>query len=88
MIVPPSPGVLCAFGDATTLLRHEVGRSYIRVLRLTDLNDLINSFSELLAEVKTVMREEQGVAEQKQVWTSESQLSFSVALRLQSSFHA
>ena len=82
MIVPPSPGVLCAFGDATTLLRHEVGRSHIRVLRLTDLDDLINSFSELLAEVKTVMREEQGVVEQKQVWTSESHLSFSVALRL------
>lgn len=76
VIVPPSPGVLCAFGDATTLLRHEVGRSHIRVLRLTDMDELINSFSELLHEVKTVMRDEQGVADQKQVWTRESHLSF------------
>ncbi|KAL8791602.1 MAG: hypothetical protein Q9195_005807 [Heterodermia aff. obscurata] len=66
VIVPPSPGVLCAFGDATTLLRHEVGRSYIRVLRLTDMDDIINGFSELLAEVKTVMRDEQGVADERQ----------------------
>ena len=76
VIIPPSPGVLCAFGDATTLLRHEVGRSHIRVLRLTDLDDITDSFNELLAEVKTVMRDEQGVAERKQVWTCETHVSF------------
>lgn len=27
VIVPPSPGVLCAFGDATTTLRHETSVS-------------------------------------------------------------
>ena len=72
VIVPPSPGVLCAFGDATTLLRHEIGRSHIRVLRHTDMDDIVNGFSELLAEVKTVMRDEQGVPEQKQVWSGEA----------------
>lgn len=40
------------------------------------MDELINSFSELLDEVKTVMRDEQGVADQKQVWTRESHLSF------------
>ena len=31
------------------------------------MDELINSFSELLEEVKKVMRDEQGVADQKQV---------------------
>ena len=30
VIVPPSPGVLCAYGDATTWLRNESARTYIR----------------------------------------------------------
>src|SRR5213079_62394 len=30
VIVPPSPGVLCALGDATTSARDESARTYIR----------------------------------------------------------
>ena len=30
VIVPPGPGVLCAYGDATTRLRNESSRTYIR----------------------------------------------------------
>ena len=30
VIVPPGPGVLCAYGDATTKLRDEASRSFIR----------------------------------------------------------
>ena len=67
VIIPPSPGVLCAFGDATTLLRHEVGRTFIRVLSQTDKNDILNAYNHLLEQVKKVMREEQGVPENKQV---------------------
>ena len=29
VIVPPSPGVLCAYGDATTRLRNEATRTFI-----------------------------------------------------------
>ena len=32
VIVPPSPGVLCAYGDATTKLSHELSTSYMRIL--------------------------------------------------------
>lgn len=32
VIVPPSPGILCAYGDATTKLSHEMSTSYIEVL--------------------------------------------------------
>jgi 5-oxoprolinase (ATP-hydrolysing) len=32
VIVPPSPGVLCAHGDAVTKLSHEMSTSYLKVL--------------------------------------------------------
>jgi len=36
-IVPPGPGVLCAYGDATTRLRNEASQSYVvRVAETTD----------------------------------------------------
>ena len=37
VIIPPSPGVLCAYGDATTCLRDEAARTYIR--RFSQLTD-------------------------------------------------
>ena len=37
VIIPPSPGVLCAYGDATTRLRNEASRSVVR--RFSDTTD-------------------------------------------------
>lgn len=37
VIIPPAPGVLCAYGDATTRLRDEASRTFIR--RLGDTSD-------------------------------------------------
>jgi len=50
VIVPPSPGVLCALGDATTSLRDEAARTVLR--RFTDLSgaDLADILSELAKE--------------------------------------
>ena len=70
VIIPPSPGVLCAFGDATTLLRHEVGMTFIRVLVETDKSEVCEAYERLLEQVKDIMREEQGVPESKQVRSS------------------
>lgn len=67
VIIPPSPGVLCALGEATTLLRHEIGRAFTRTLNQTSADEVVNGFYALLAQVKQVMRDEQGVAEEKQV---------------------
>ena len=36
VIIPPSPGVLCAYGDATTRMRVESQRSFNRLARDTD----------------------------------------------------
>jgi N-methylhydantoinase A len=46
VIIPPSPGVLCAYGDATTRVRNEAARTYIR--RFSETSD---------AQVTTILRE-------------------------------
>lgn len=67
VIIPPSPGVQCALGDATTILRHEVGRTFICLLKHTDQSAVFEAYDGLLNDLKKVMREEQGVPEEKQV---------------------
>ncbi len=46
VIIPPGPGVLCAYGDATTRVRDEASRTFIR--RFPDTSD---------EEVKGILRE-------------------------------
>lgn len=55
VIVPPGPGVLCAYGDATTQVQDEATRTYIKLATdvsdrdlLTDLEELRNKASESL----------------------------------------
>ena len=40
VIIPPSPGVLCAYGDATTRLSNEAGCTYIRRFSATSGSDV------------------------------------------------
>lgn len=32
VIIPPSPGILCAYGDVTTKFSHELSSSYVKLL--------------------------------------------------------
>jgi N-methylhydantoinase A len=55
VIVPPGPGVLCAYGDATTQVQDEAARTYVTMAKdsnteqlLTDLNALQKKASESL----------------------------------------
>lgn len=57
VIIPPSPGVLCAYGDATTCLRAESARTMVRAFSdltsdelRTVVSDLADSAAERLAE--------------------------------------
>jgi N-methylhydantoinase A len=61
VIIPPSPGVLCAYGDATTSLRDEASRTYIR--RFSDTSDGLvrEALAELAAEAQASLDAE-GVA--------------------------
>jgi len=47
VIIPPGPGVLCAYGDATTRVRNEASRTFIRRFGETDANDVAAIFEEL-----------------------------------------
>lgn len=67
VIIPPSPGVLCAWGDATTILRHEVSTTFIRILANTTKEEVLDAYEDLTAKASQVMREEQGVPKDKQV---------------------
>ncbi len=68
VIVPPSPGVLCALGDATTSARSESARTVLR--RFADLTseDLAAILRELAAEAGARLAE-QGVPETDQTTT-------------------
>jgi N-methylhydantoinase A len=74
VIIPPSPGVLCAYGDATTNLRDESVRTLVR--RFGELTD--DGMRALLTELADKARAtlaEQGVA------GADQRLEYSVDLR-------
>ena len=52
VIIPPSPGVLCAYGDATTRQRVETQRSFNTLAKKTSDAELKTLFAELGAQVK------------------------------------
>ena len=65
VIIPPSPGVLCAYGDATTRMRNEVTISFIR--RFSDTsNSEVSGILEDLADRAHLFLERQGVARSDQ----------------------
>jgi N-methylhydantoinase A len=75
VIIPPSPGVLCAYGDATTNLRNEAARTLIR--RFSELSD--NQFTDMLAELAASARQmltDEGVALSDQAITYSADLRY------------
>jgi N-methylhydantoinase A len=49
VIIPPAPGVLCAYGDATTRLRDEASRTFIRRISQTSDTEVLGLLDELTA---------------------------------------
>jgi N-methylhydantoinase A len=65
VIIPPGPGVLCAYGDATTRVRNEASRTFIR--RFADTSDReVLSMLEELAETASRTLDEEGVPRAEQ----------------------
>ena len=57
-IIPPGPGVLCALGDATTAVRDEASRTYIRRFSETSAEDIARILTRLSnAAAKAIERE-------------------------------
>lgn len=51
VIIPPSPGVLCAYGDATTRLRVDAQRSFNKLVTATDDTEVQAIMAEIAAQV-------------------------------------
>ena len=58
VIIPPSPGVLCAYGEATTQLRNEAARSFIRRFSDTSDEQVATELEQLAAEASAALDEE------------------------------
>jgi N-methylhydantoinase A len=51
-ISPVSPGVLCALGDATTRMRTETARSFSRLARDTEVDEIAAQLAEMAAQTR------------------------------------
>ncbi|KAF2110972.1 Hydantoinase/oxoprolinase-domain-containing protein [Lophiotrema nucula] len=73
VIVPPSPGILCAQGDATTKMSHEQSCTYIKLFSEITTKDLAVSLGELEDGCVKTMKEALGndSAELKVVYQSD-----------------
>jgi N-methylhydantoinase A len=57
-IIPPGPGVLCAYGDATTEVRDEASRTYVKLLGDATSESLSDALAELKARAtETLMKD-------------------------------
>ncbi|MEN9931439.1 MAG: hypothetical protein RIS17_12, partial [Pseudomonadota bacterium] len=52
VIIPPSPGVLCAYGDATTRLRVDAQRSFNKLVTHTNDSEVAAVIAELVAQTR------------------------------------
>lgn len=65
VIIPPSPGVLCAYGDATTTLRSEAAKTFIRRFSETSTKELTAVLAQLAEEASSEL-EAEGVSKAEQ----------------------
>ena len=57
-IIPPGPGVLCAYGDATTQVRDEASRTYVTLLKDVDEAQFVSDLADLAARAKASLQED------------------------------
>jgi N-methylhydantoinase A len=75
VIVPPGPGVLCAYGDATTQVRDEASRTYVR--RVDEIT--VDEFSKELDDLRnraSLSFEEDGIPADQQEVTYEADIRY------------
>ena len=65
VIIPPGPGVLCAYGDATTKVRDEASQTYVKKVEDIKLEDFITEL-EALKTRASVSFEKDGIDSSRQ----------------------
>jgi len=61
-IIPPGPGVLCALGDATTAVRDEASRTFIRRFSATTREEIVKQLKALAAQAARALAREKVAA--------------------------
>lgn len=74
VIIPPGPGVLCASGDATTRVRDESSRTFIRRFSETSADEIVSILTELGESAATSLDSEN-------VPRADQEVSYQVDLR-------
>lgn len=67
VIVPPGPGVLCAYGDATTQIQDEASRTYVTRVDSISADDLIGELEGLRARAAESFDEDDIALEDQEV---------------------
>lgn len=67
VIVPPGPGVLCAYGDATTRVKDEASRSLIKRFSELDNASVVGFFHQLADSVRSSLAAQDIPAEKQQL---------------------
>lgn len=75
-IIPPGPGVLCALGDATTAIRDERARTWVRRFSATSAKEIAGILADLAADASRGL-EKEGVPK------AQMRTSYQVDLRYQ-----
>ncbi len=75
VIIPPGPGVLCAYGDATTRARNEASRTYIKRFSDTSAAGLEKIFRQLAAKASKTLDKE-GVKKKDQTTFYQADLRY------------
>jgi N-methylhydantoinase A len=74
VIVPPGPGVLCAYGDATTRVQDEASRTYVTLVKQIDIATLFDDLAVLQQRASESLIND-GIAQEEQ------EVAFQVDLR-------
>ena len=75
VIVPPSPGVLCAYGDATTRIKDEASRSLIRSFSSLSEDDVLSVLESLTEQVGRSL-EQQDIPRDRQTVTWQADVRY------------
>lgn len=75
VIVPPSPGVLCAYGDATTRVKDEASRSLVKRISDLEKTEVLQTLQQLGETVRDSLAS-QGVPAQQQHMTWQADVRY------------
>lgn len=75
VIIPPGPGVLCAYGDATTQIRDEASRTFVKKVEEMTVEDMLAELEELRARASESFLED-GIPESRQVTSYQADIRY------------